>query len=199
MLAVKKKAVRALTPARIPAAIETMAESEGTARFEAGKALAATAAAHPGRVYPHLDRIAALLDSDSRIVRWNAMQTLARLAPVDAERKLDPVVGAFVRFIRGGNLITAANAIGGLAGIGKARPELLGSILPGILAVERARYETAECRRIAIGRALAAFAGLWPDRKYPAQVLRFIRRQRKSPRAAVARLARAMDPGARSH
>lgn len=169
-----------------------MAAPSGTARFAAGKALAVTAEKDPRRVYPHFEAIAALLASDSKIVRWNAMQILALLAPVDQDQKLDGVLDTCLAFIRGSNLVSAANAIRGAGRIARSRPELLDRIVPAILAVEDATYETPECRKVAIGHALDALRELWPSVRQRPEVAEFIRRQRATTRPAVARRAERM-------
>lgn len=184
-----KKSVRMLSTAQVPAAVRTMAAPSGTARFAAGKALAVTAEKDPSRLYPHFDAIAALLASDCKIVRWNAMQILAPLAAVDDAHKLDAILDAYLAFIRGNNLISAANAIGGAGKIALARPDLLDRILPAILEVAHATYETPECRNVAIGHALDVLQKLWPQVRERREVAEFVRNQRANTRAAVARRA----------
>jgi len=185
----KPSAARPLPKTRVPAAVKAMAAPSGTARFAAGKAIAATAAKDPARVYPHFDAIAALLRSDSKIVRWNALQIIALLSSADVEHKLDAVLETYLGFIRSGNLISAANAIGGARRIGCARPDLLDRIIPAILGVEKAAYETSECRNVAIQQALAAFLELGPEVCRRPPVAKFILRQRTNPRPAAAKKA----------
>ncbi len=175
-----------LSRAQVSAAVRTMAAPSGTARFGAGKALSVTAARDPGRVYPHFDTIAALLYSSSKVVRWNTLQILGSLAPVDADAKLDRILDAYLAFIGGGNLISAAIAIKGAGQIASARPDLLDRVVPAILGVEVATYETPECRNVAIGQALDVLSELWPSVRQRSEVAEFVRRQRCNTRAAVA-------------
>jgi len=188
----KKPAVRMLSQMRVPAAVERMSAPSGAARFAAGKALAVTAGKDPARVYPHLDAITALLESDSKVVRWNAMQIIAALAPVDAAHKLDAHLETYLAFIRCGNLISAANAIQGAGKIAQCRPDLLGRIVPALLEVEDAAYETSECRNVAIGQTLDALRSLGPNVCRRPEVADFVHRQRSNARAAVARCAERM-------
>lgn len=185
----KKTPVRPLTPAQLSRVIRAIAEPSGTARFTAGKALIVTAEKFPERVYPHFDAIAPLLRSESKIMRWTAMLALAPLAEVDADRKIDTVLDAYIAFIHGGNLITAANAVKCLARIARDRPDLLDRVLPSILDVENATYETPECRRVAIGQTLKAIKEMGGEVLRRPDVTAFIRRQVSCPRAAVAMLA----------
>jgi hypothetical protein len=169
-----------------------MAAPSGTARFGAGKALCVTAEKDPSRVYPHFDAIATLLESDSKIVRWNAIRVVALLAPVDADRKLDALLGTYLAFIQGGNLISALNAVKGAAVIAQARPDLLDRIIRSILAVERSDYETPECRNVAIEKALDALCEIGPVACRRPEVGRFVHRQKANTRPAVARRAERM-------
>lgn len=180
---------RMLPNARVPAAVGTMAMPKGTARFQAGKILTVTAEKDPRRVYPYFDAVAKLLEGECKIVRWNAMQILARLACVDKQRKIDAILDKYLAFIRGDNLISAANAIGGTGRIGLARPDLLDRIIPAILGVEQAAYETDECRNVATGHVLDVLAALGPQVCSQPEVAAFIQRQRKNTRSSVARKA----------
>ncbi len=188
----KRPAVRMLSPARVPAAVQAMAAPVGTARFAAGKALSLTAARDPGRVYPYFDVVAALLESESKIVRWNAIQIIASLAQADSDRKLDALLDTYLAFIRGGNLISAANAIQGAGRIVRSRPDLLDRLIPAILGVERAAYETAECRNVAVGQVLGVLSELWSSVRRRPDVAKFVRRQKANTRTAVARQAERM-------
>lgn len=196
--ALKRAPARMLPRARVSAAVKVMAAPSGTARFQAGKALCVTAEKDPGRVYPHFDAIAALLRSDSKIVCWNALRIIGSLAPVDAGGKLDALLDAYLAFIRGGNLISAANAIQGAGRIARCRTDLRERIIPAILKVEHATYETPECRNVAIGHTLDVLAALGPGVCRRPEVAAFVRRQMKNTRAAVARRAERMaaKPGA---
>lgn len=185
----QRTAVRTLSRAQVPAAVERMAASSGTARFAAGKALAVTATKSPERVYPHWDTIAGLLTGDSKIVRWNALQIIASLARADTQGKLDAHLETYLGFIRGGNLISAANAIQGAGRIADARPDLLDRVVSALLGVEDAAYETPECRNVAIGHALNVLDELGPSVCRRPAVAAFIRRQTTNSRAAVARSA----------
>lgn len=188
----KQKTVRALSGAAVLSALRRMSEPSGTARFEAGKALSATAAKDSHRVYPHFDAIRALMQSDCKIVRWNAMQILTRLAAVDDEHKVDAIVDDLLAMIRGTNLISAANAIRGLGSIALHRPDLHDRIIRGVLTVEGATYETPECRNVAIGGALTALKELGAEALGRKDVAAFVRRQCDNTRKAVARRAQGM-------
>lgn len=188
----KRPALRMLSRAQVPSAVQTMAAPSGTARFDAGKALVATARKDPMRVYPHFDDIAALLGCDSKVVCWNAMQIVAALAPADVERRIDAILDAYLSLVSCGNLVSAVNAIDGAGRIVACRPDLLERILPAMLAVPRAAFKTAECRNVAIGAVLDALEALGARVCQREDAASFIRRQQTNPRAAVAKHATKM-------
>jgi hypothetical protein len=144
----------------------------------------------PEALYPHFDSFAAMLDHENQILKWNAMLTLANLARVDREGKIEAILDRYLDPISGPDMISAANAISGAVVIGVAKPHLVRRILLRIMRVEYAEYATPECRNVAIGHALKALeplADLLPDRR----MLRlFAARQLGNPRAATSAKAR---------
>jgi len=159
-------------------------------RLGASKALRILSERVPELLYPHFDFFVAMLGHENQILRWNATLTLANLARVDCEGKIEVILDRYLDPISGPNMITAANTIRGAVIIGLAKPHLVSRILPRIMRVERAEYATPECRNVAIGHALRALeqlAGLLPDQR----VLRlFAARQLGNRRAATSAKAR---------
>ena len=159
-------------------------------RFGASKALRILSERAPELIYPHFDFFVAMLGHDNHILKWNATITLANMARVDCEGKIEAVLNRYLDLISGPNMITAANAMRGAAIIGAAKPHLVKRIVPRIMRVEHAEYATPECRNVAIGHALLALeelAGLLPDRR---GVRLFAARQLGNPRAATSAKAR---------
>jgi hypothetical protein len=159
-------------------------------RFGASKALRILSERVPELIYPHFDFFAALLSHDNQILQWNATLTLANLARVDREGKIEAILDRYLDLISGPNLISAANAIRGAAIIGAAQPHLVKRIVTRIMRVERTEYATPECRNVAIGHALKALeelADLLPDRR---AVRLFAARQLGNRRPATSAKAR---------
>jgi hypothetical protein len=164
--------------------------SQARLKLAASKALRDLSARSPGRVYPHFDVFAGLLGHDHSILRWNAILTLAYLAPADHEGRLDHLLDAYLAPMRGPVMITAANTIKGAALIARARPHLAPRIVAALLGVSKASYLTPECRNVAIGHALTAFAQIAPALDDLRPVRAFARRQRGNPRPATAAKAK---------
>lgn len=184
-----QKSPAILSPSQIPPALTRLAAPTGTDRYRAGKSLIATAERHPDRLYPHFAALVALLDSPSNIIRWNATRILSFLAPVDTENKLDQLLDRLLTPIQQHHMISAANAILDTARIALAKPYLLPRILPEILSVESATYETPECRNVCIAHTLDALKLLWPTVRNDPAVQSFIRRQTTNPRHSAAKRA----------
>jgi hypothetical protein len=159
-------------------------------KFGASKALRILSERVPELLYPHFDSFTALLGHDNHILKWNATLTLANLARVDRDSKIEAILDRYLDLIEGPNMITAANAMHGAAIIGAAKPSLVRHIVTRIMRVERAEYATPECRNIAIGHALRALEDLsvqLPDRR---KVRLFAARQLGNRRAATSAKAR---------
>lgn len=169
--------------------VKTMGQPSGTARYAAGSALVARAQASPAQVYHCFDEIADLLHSESNIIVWCALRAIGALAPADVDGKIDTLLDSYLAFIRCGKLITAANAIVGAGLIAQAQPALQVRIVAALLEIEKLDFGTPECRNVAIGHALDAFARLPEEVRDPPAVAAFIERQQSNTRSAVARRA----------
>jgi len=144
----------------------------------------------PELLYPHFDFFTALLEQENQILRWNAILTLANLARVDTQSRIERVLDRYLEPIHGPNLITAANTIRGAALIGLAIPALVPRIAPAIMSVENAVYASPECRNVAVGHAVEALAVLAPKAADARPIRLFAARQLGNPRPATSAKAR---------
>ncbi|HXN49726.1 MAG TPA: hypothetical protein VN893_23945, partial [Bryobacteraceae bacterium] len=111
-----------MRPDLVQAAIDGVGSPTGRARLGASKLLRDLSEQSPDLLYPHFDFFTALLASPNHILKWNATLTLANLAAVDREGRLDQILDAYLAPISGPNMIDAANAIRGAAVIALAKP-----------------------------------------------------------------------------
>jgi hypothetical protein len=114
---------------------------------------------------------------------------LSQLARVDARDQFAAILEKYLSPIPGPVMITAANAIQGGARVARARPELADRIAVEILKVTRARYQTPQCRNVAIGHAIVALGDMLPLLRDPAPAVRFVRRQARNPLPATRKKA----------
>ena len=158
-------------------------------RLSASKALRDWSRDAPDSLYRQFDRFAALLDGDNNILKWNAILTLANLAQVDSEGKLDLLLPRYLAPIEGPVMITAANTIKGAAIIARAKPHLAAEIAAGIMRAEEGIYATPECRNVAIGHALQALDTMRSVLQDTRALHRFAIRQTGNPRPSTAKKA----------
>ena len=153
---------------------------------------------HPDLLYPRFDFFVRLLDHPNQIFQWEAVRVLSQLARVDAEDKFAGIFDKYFAPIRGPVMITAANVIRGGARIAAAKPHLADLIAAEVLKVDRARYQSPECRNVAIGHAIVALGDFFELLQHPAPALRFVRRQIKNARPATRKKAEQFLKGVRN-
>ena len=177
------------SPGSVESVIATLPERPAKERFACSKALRVMSEQTPTVLYPYFDGFVALMRCQNSILRWDATRVLAGLATVDRYRKIEPVIDQYLEPIRGPQMIGAATVIASAARIAKVKPHLANHMSHAILRVERASYQTEECRNIAIGHAIDAldtFFDLIGDRE---SVIAFVRRQEHNQRQATRKKA----------
>jgi hypothetical protein len=176
-----------------PRLLETVLQglSSETARvkYACAKALRILSETHPEMLYPRFDFFVRLLDHPNKTLQWEATLVLAQLARVDVEEKFAPIFAKYFAPIHGPVMITAANVIRGGSRIALAKPLWADRIAAELLKVAKARYQTPECRNVAISHAMVAFGEFHDLLQNPAPVLRFVRRQLKNSRPATRKKA----------
>jgi hypothetical protein len=158
-------------------------------KYGCAKALSLVSEARPDLLYPWFDFFVRLLDHENRILQWQAIFVLSHLARADADDRFAALFGKYFSPIPGPVMITAANVIQGGARIAMARPRLADRIAAEVLKVGKARYQTPECRNVAIGHAILALGRFLELLQDPAPVLQFVRKQAKNPRPATRKKA----------
>lgn len=143
----------------------------------------------PDLLCPEIGRLIRLLDSENNIMKWRAALMLGNLAAVDSDGKIDGILDKYLQPISGPVMITAANVIHGAGKIAQAKPHLADRIARAVLRVERANYQTAECRNVATGHAIESLGLFYAQLKQPQPVMDFVRRQLDNPRNAVKKKA----------
>jgi hypothetical protein len=176
-----------------PRLLEKVMEGLGTetacVKFGCAKALRVLSETRPDLLYPRFDFFVRLLAHPNTIFQWEAARVLSQLARVDAEDKFTANFDKYFAPIRGPVMITAANVIRGGARIAVAKPHLADLIAEEVLKVDRARYQSPECRNVAIGHAVLALGDFFELLQHPAPVLRFVRKQIENSRPATRKKA----------
>jgi hypothetical protein len=176
-------------PRLLPDIMDGLNAAQARIKYGCAKALCQISELQPEVLYPHFDFCVRLLDHENKILQWNGAYMLSQLIRVDAQDKFSAVFEKYFAPIPGPYMITAANVIAGGARIAQARPDLADRIGIEILKVGRARYQTAECRNVAIGHAIIALGDILPLLRNPTPAIRFVRRQVRNSRPATRKKA----------
>ena len=176
-------------PELIAGLLEGLAADTARVRFGCSKALGLLSASRPDLLYPHFDSFVRLLDSKNKVFQWNAAFVLSHLARVDAANRFNALFDKYFSPIAGPVMITAANVIRHAPRLARAKPHWADRIAAEVLKVGRARYDTPECRNVAIGHAMLALGSFLDLLRDPAPVWRFARRQVKNSRPATRKKA----------
>lgn len=176
-------------PEVLASVLEGLAAREARVRYGCAKALMIISEKWPSALYPQFDFLAGLLDSDSKILQWNAAWILANLAAVDTRNKIEGIFDRYFAPIRGPVMITGANVVGAAARIARAKPPLSSRIAAELLKVEHAEYQTPECRNIALGHAIKSFDQFFDLIGDKEPVVRLIRKQLENTRPATRKKA----------
>lgn len=176
-------------PRLVPRILEGLNAEKPRIKYGCAKALRLISEQRPDRLYRHWDFFVRLLDHENKILQWDASFVLSQLARVDAQNKFATIFRKYFSPIPGPVMITAANVIQGGARIAQAKPQLADRIAAEVLKVARARYQTAECRNVAIGHAIVALGDILPLLRRPAPAMQFVRRQTRNARPATRKKA----------
>jgi len=176
-------------PELIPEIIEGLSADRARIKYGCAKILRLLSEKKPEILYPRFDFFVELLDSDNSFIKWDAIHVLGNLAAVDSEDRFEKAYDRYFVPIPGPVLITAANVIGGAAKIALAKPALTQKITGEILKVEKARYQTDECRNVALGQAIDSFDRFFNQIENKEPVIALVQRQLKNTRNSTRKKA----------
>ena len=171
----------------LPEVIEGLDSSKASVRYGCSKVLVSLSANFPEKLYPYVDVVIARLESDRRILVWNALATTANLATVDANKKIDANYEKIFSFINNEYLVTVANLIDSSVKIAHAKPHLIHRITTDLLRVENLNttpHLTEECKLVLAEKALKTFNALIDkmDATDKQKVIDFAKRNKNSAR-----------------
>lgn len=87
------------------------------------------------KVYPYMDRLGGMMDSDNSYIRTRGLTLLAHNAKWDKDHKIDEIIDSYLKHITDAKPITARQCIKLLPMIAKSKPDLKDDIL---LALQKA-------------------------------------------------------------
>ena len=169
--------------------LEDLSSKNPKIKYSCIKNLLVVAENNPSSLYPQLDYFVELLGSENQILKWSAIEIIGYLSRVDEEKKVDKLIGKFFGFLNSGELITANHAILALSNIVIAKPRYQDKITDELMKVEHYKYDTDECRNIAIGKVILALQSYIGDLAEKKEIIKFAKRQTKNTRPATRKKA----------
>lgn len=169
--------------------LEGLSADKARIKYGCAKILRIISEKKPEILYPRFKFFIKLLDSDNNFLKWDAILVIANLAAVDSKNRFEKIFKRYFSPISGPVMITAANVIGGAAKISLAKPELTGRITKELLKVEKARYQTTECRNVALGHTINSFDQFFDKIRDKKPVASLIKKQLKNTRPGTRKKA----------
>ncbi len=174
----------------VPMLIEGTSSPKAVVRYGCASVLMDLSVEYPERLYPYIEELMGLLDSQYRILTWNALAMVANLAKVDEEKKFDGVLDKYYGFLSNEYMVTVANTVSNSGKIALAKPYLIPRITAELLKVENLSvtpHLTEECKRVIAESAIKTFDLFFDklDEKEKKKVLGFVERQQNSSRRTL--------------
>lgn len=92
------------------------------------------------KVYPYMDRLGGMMDSDNSYIRTRGLTLLAWNAKWDKDHKIDEIIDSYLKHITDAKPITARQCIKLLPMIAKSKPDLKDDILLALQKVDVSIY-----------------------------------------------------------
>lgn len=172
----------------LPRVLDGVSSSKAAIRYGCAKVLMDLSEEYPEELYPYMDFFVNLLDSNYRILTWNAMAIIANLARVDKDKKFEAIFDKYYSFLNDEYMVTVANVVGQSGKIALAKPYLVQKITDELLKVENISvtpHLTEECRRVIAEKAIASFDLFFEKIEQKEKVVSFVERQLNSSRTKL--------------
>jgi len=172
----------------IPDLVSGISSSKPTIRYGCGKILMDLSEENPQQLYPYMDFFITLLDSNYRILTWNAIIIIANLTKVDTENRFDEIFEKYYRLLNNDYMVTVANVVGSSGKIALARPHLTNQIVEKLLTVEKISttpHLSSECKRVIVEHAIRTFDLFFPQIEQKEKVFSFVKKHLKSSRKTL--------------
>ena len=176
----------------LPTVLKGISSSKAAIRYGCAKVLMDLSEEQPELLYAYMGVFVELLDSEYRILTWNAMAIISNLTKIDENRKFDAVFDKYYSFIHDEYMVTVANVVGHSGKIALAKPHLIEKITNELLKVENISttpHLTEECKRVIAEKAIKSFNLFFDKIKQKEKVTSFVRSHLNSPRKTLRRAA----------
>jgi hypothetical protein len=172
----------------LPQLLEGVSSSIAGVRYGCSKVLMELSEVYPEKLYPYMGFFIGLLDSEYRILTWNALAIVANLTKVDREKKFDAVFDKYYGLINDGYMVTVANVVGHSGEIAIAKPYLADRITNELLKVDDLAvtpHLTEECKRVIAEKTIQSFDMFFDKINEKEKVISFAESHVQTPRKAL--------------
>lgn len=171
-------------PQLLPDILDMVLSETARIKFRSAKILRIISAKDPKLLYPHIDFFIELLDSENRIINWNAIDIIANLSSVDSEGKINEIFDRYYNLIHDESMVTAGHVVDNSWKIVKSKPEYKEKITEVLLDIEKTPRDE-ECMNILLGKAILSFDKYFEEIEDKEEVTELVKRQLDNPRNAT--------------
>jgi hypothetical protein len=169
--------------------LKDLSSNDPKVKYGCAKNLLSIAKDNPKKIYPYIDFFEELMEGQSNVLKWTAIDIIGLLSKIDTEKRVDKLMDKLFSLLNAGKMITANHVIEALASIASSKPEYQTKITDELLKVEHYTYDTDECRNIALGKTITAISLYFDKLKDKKAVIEFVKRQTKNKRNATKKKA----------
>jgi hypothetical protein len=176
----------------IPFLLEGVHSSKAAVRYGCAKVLMDLSEENPEKLYSYMDLFIELLDSEYRILTWNALAIIANLTRVDAGKKFDAIFDKYYSFLDSDYMVTVANVVGNSSKIAQAKPYLVPKVTDELLRVENLSttpHLTEECKRVIAQKTIQTLSLFFGKVEQKERVVAFVEGHVDSSRESLRRVA----------
>jgi len=143
-------------------------------RYNCFKVLRQISEDHPLILYPEWDYFIALLDSSNAYHRSIAVQILANLTPVDAQRRFKAIFDRYFDLLDDEKIIVTRSLVQSAGTIARAKPSLQARIVERLLGIDETHHKHKDLIKADAIQSFEAFFEDYPDKE---RILGFVEQQ----------------------
>lgn len=172
----------------LPMIFDGVSSENKWVKNSSGKILRSISEDHPGKLYRRLNFFEKHMNGEDTILKWLAMDTIANLAAVDKQNKIDRLLKSYYEYLSDEKMVTASHAVDGLGKIARFKPRYQKEITKQLYRVKTIK-RGSECRNILLGRVISAFDGYIDQMDNKTEMIDFAELEIKNTRSGTKKKA----------
>lgn len=164
-------------PSIVKLLFDGLSEDNPRIKYGCSNTLIIISGKQPDMLYPYFSLFEQQLKNENKFVRRAAIIVIANLTKVNHENRFDRIFSKYYSEIAGPNVTSASYIIRGSAVIAKAKPYLTKKITEELFKIKRARFQTPECRNVALGYMISSFDKFFEQVENKKEIINLINEQ----------------------